>query len=338
MQVKLSQAVRMVTVYLKCKLVPLLVGSPGCGKSSVAHMIAEHYNLKVIDLRLAQCDPTDLLGFPNINGKKAGYVPMETFPLEGDPIPEGYSGWLLLLDELTSANPTVQAAGYKLILDRMVGQHKLHSNVAIMAAGNKETDNAIVEPMSTALQSRLVHLELIHDPEEFLAWANIQNFNHYITDYLSFLPDQLFTFKPDHTDNTYACPRTWEFANRVLEDVPFDDPDLIPLLAGCLSEGVARQFVNYCKVYKSLPTMRQIKIDPENTPVPEDKGMLYALCGSISTTASNDASFNEVVKYIKRFPAEFQVLTMRSTVRRKIVPEEHPAIQEWKSSQCKVLF
>lgn len=338
MQVKLSQAVSMATVYLKCKLVPMLVGSPGCGKSSVAYIIAEHYNLKVIDLRLTQCDPTDLLGFPNILGKKAGYVPMETFPLEGDPIPEGYSGWLLFLDELSSASLTVQAAGYKLILDRMVGQHKLHSNVAIMAAGNKETDNAIVEPMSTAMQSRLVHLELVHDHKEFINWANIQGFNHFITDYIGFLPDQLFTFKPDHTDKTYACPRTWEFANRILNDVPFDHPDLIALLAGCLSEGVARQFVNYCKVYESLPTERQIKLDPENTPVPEDRGMLYALCGSLSSNASNDASFDQVIKYIKRFPVEFQVITLRSAVRRNPAMDKHPAVLEWKSSSSKVLF
>jgi len=41
-------------------LVPNLLGSPGCGKSALIHQIAEEFNLKVIDLRLSQCDPTDL--------------------------------------------------------------------------------------------------------------------------------------------------------------------------------------------------------------------------------------------------------------------------------------
>lgn len=110
MQVKISQAIPMLASYIRAKLVPMLVGSPGCGKSQIIYKIAEDYNLKVIDLRLSQCDPTDLAGFPTVAGKKADYVPMAHFPIEGDPIPAGYSGWLLFLDEATSAPPAIQAA------------------------------------------------------------------------------------------------------------------------------------------------------------------------------------------------------------------------------------
>lgn len=53
MQVKVSQAISMVTGFIQAKLVPMLVGSPGCGKSQIIHQIAKEYNLKVIDLRLA---------------------------------------------------------------------------------------------------------------------------------------------------------------------------------------------------------------------------------------------------------------------------------------------
>lgn len=42
----------------------------------------------------------------------------------------------------------------------MVGNHKLHDNVLIAAAGNLATDNAIVNPISTASQSRMVHLKM----------------------------------------------------------------------------------------------------------------------------------------------------------------------------------
>lgn len=38
----------------------MLSGSPGCGKSQVAYQIAKKHKLKLIDLRLSQCDPTDL--------------------------------------------------------------------------------------------------------------------------------------------------------------------------------------------------------------------------------------------------------------------------------------
>ena len=156
MKVRIKQARRLITASIKAKLVPMLHGSPGVGKSQIIYQIAEEFNLKVIDLRLSQMDPSDLLGFGALKGDRATYFPMEFFPLEGDPIPAGYSGWLIFFDEINSAPSATQAAAYKVILDRMVGLRKLHSHVAIVAAGNLASDNAIVEDMSTALQSRMV--------------------------------------------------------------------------------------------------------------------------------------------------------------------------------------
>lgn len=207
MQVKISQAIAMITTFIKAKLVAMMDGSPAIGKSSIVHQIAKEYGLKVIDLRLSQCDPTDLLGFPKISGDRAGYVPMNTFPIEGDSVPAGYNGWILFLDEFNSAPPAVQAAAYKLVLDRMVGTYHLHKNVAIVCAGNLESDNAIVQPMSTALQSRLVHMELVVDAKEWDDWASENGIDHRITSYMKFKPGNLYTFSPDHTDKTYASPR-----------------------------------------------------------------------------------------------------------------------------------
>lgn len=60
MKVKLSQAHDMIVQCIKVGLVPIVKGSPAVGKSSIVHQIAKEFDLKVIDLRLAQCDPTDL--------------------------------------------------------------------------------------------------------------------------------------------------------------------------------------------------------------------------------------------------------------------------------------
>lgn len=60
LSVNLKQAGSMVESCLKAKLVPMMTGSPALGKSSLIAQIADKFNLKLIDLRLAQCDPTDL--------------------------------------------------------------------------------------------------------------------------------------------------------------------------------------------------------------------------------------------------------------------------------------
>lgn len=55
-----AQASKLILDVFKARLVPMVTSSPGLGKSSIAKQIAEKQNLFVIDLRLAQCDPTDL--------------------------------------------------------------------------------------------------------------------------------------------------------------------------------------------------------------------------------------------------------------------------------------
>jgi hypothetical protein len=338
MEVRISQAQSMITAYLKAKLVPLLVGSPGMGKSQIYQQIADEYGLLMIDVRLGQSDVTDLCGFPKIIGTKAGYVPMDTFPIVGDEVPAGYNGWLLLFDELTSAPPTLQAAAYKIILDRKVGKHSLHPNVAICAAGNLETDNAVVHPMSTALKSRLVHIQLGIDSTEWTNWGSSNGIDHRITDYIKWKPEALFTFSPDHTDATYACPRTWEFANRVLGVTTEDSKDRLPMLAGTISEGVAREFLGFIKIYKDLPTTAQIQANPDGIKVPVEPSILFALTGTISHHAINDASFNKTMVFIMRLPVEFQVVTLRETVRRNNKMMAHPAIQKWVAASAENLF
>ena len=262
---------------------------------------------------------------------------MDTFPIEGDAIPEGYSGWLILFDEITSAVPALQAAAYKVLLDRKIGQHKLHKNVAVCAAGNLETDNAVVEPMSTALQSRMVHLELVVDHKEWLAWAADHGINHKITSYINFKPGNLYTFNADHTDKTYACPRTWEFCSRILNVVEEGSKDLLPMLAGAISEGVAREFLGFCKVYESLPTVTQIIVNPETLKVPGEPSILFALSGSIAHNATKE-NFAQLMKFVERIPVEFQVVCLRETLRRNPALKAHPGVLVWISKSATELF
>jgi hypothetical protein len=337
MQVPISEAVPMIVGFLKAKLVPLLTGSPGCGKSQIVYQIAKEHNLKVIDLRLSQCDSTDLAGFPTIQGDKADYVPMKHFPIVGDPVPDGYAGWLLFLDEITSAPPSIQAASYKLVLDRMVGSHPLHSKVAIVAAGNLETDNAVVQPMSTALQSRLVHLQLQVSVTEWISWAASQGLDHRISDYIAFKPSALFTFQPDHTDNTYACPRTWEFANRVLKVSEEGSARRLAMLAGCLSEGVAREFVTHCAIYQELPKLKDILATPLSTKVPSEPSHLFAMTGSLSHHSTPE-TIEPIMAYVNRFGTEMQVIMVTDLVRRKPQMSKNPTIQKWIVSTAHEIF
>lgn len=206
MQTTLKQVTLLIPQLWKAGIVPFLHSSPAQGKSSLAKKLAKHYKLKVIDLRLTELDSTDLSGLPYFNNGKAEFMPFNTFPLQDTPIPEGYTGWLIILDEFNSANQAVMAAAYKLVLDRQVGQHKLHDKVAMIACGNLETDNAIVNPMSSALISRFAHFNIDINVDDWLEWASQAGIDYRITSYLSFKKSNLYSFKPDATE-PYASPR-----------------------------------------------------------------------------------------------------------------------------------
>lgn len=314
--VKPSVAVSYIKEVLKARLVPMLHGSPGLGKSAIISQIANEFDLELIDLRLSQCDPTDLSGFPTTNDKgKSYYAPMDTFPIEGDKLPAGKNGWLLFLDEFNSASIAVQKASYKLTLDKMVGQFKLHKNVAIVCAGNLDTDGALVDQMSTANQSRLVHIKLEPSTKDWIEWAQSSDIDYRITSYINFRPSCLQMFDPDHSDMTFACPRTWEFASNLISLWDEIKPDYVNLLSGVLSEGVAREFYQFTKVFKQLPDIRKIIDNPNNAQVPDEPSTLYAMSAVIAdNTEKNNVS--KLLTYVDRLPKEFQIITIREMSRR----------------------
>lgn len=266
----LAQAAKLVKRCFRADLVCMLHGSPAIGKSDIIRQIANEYNLAVIDIRLAQCDPTDLNGFPSVTNGVASYSPMDLWPLDKDPryngkptpLPAGKHGWIIFFDEITSAPPAVQAAAYRIILDRQVGQYDLHKSVAICAAGNLVSDNAVVEEMSTALQSRMVHCEVTPHLPTWLDWANKNGIDTRIRAFLNFKENLFYRFDPDHDDKTYPAPRTWHMLSKLIKDESVSSEDLV-LVAGTIGQGAAMDFISFCEVYGKLPTFEEILSNPD---------------------------------------------------------------------------
>lgn len=337
MKVNTVKAKELILDVLKVGLVPCVVSSPGVGKSAIAAQIAEEQRLELIDIRLTQCDPTDLNGFPTLKEKKASYLPMDTFPIEGDELPEGKRGWLLLLDELPSAALAVQAAAYKLILDKMVGQHKLHPNVAIIAAGNKSTDRAIVNRMGTAMQSRMIHLGLDADVDAWKDWAIKEGIDHRILAYINFKPDALHKFDPNHNDSTFACPRTWEFLSKLIKKVEGSLTGKLPLVIGAVSEGIGREFVGFCDIYTKLPTIEHIEVSPMTVEISDEPSIRYALSGLVANYL-NKQNVVQLIKFIERLPIEFQIICLQQSLKREPTLMTEPAITKWVQLNSKELL
>jgi len=340
MEINITQAKEAITDSLTAGLVPNLIGSPGVGKSDLIREVANEWELKVIDVRLAQMDPTDLNGFPSLNKDRtrSHYAAPSTFPLEGDPIPEGYKGWLLFFDEMPSAPMSVQAAAYKIVLDRMIGEQHLHKRVAIVCAGNKATDKAIVNRLSTAMQSRLIHLNLRIDAKAWFDWASGAGIDHRITGFLRFRPDLLWLFKADHADDTFPCPRTWHFLSKLITKNKWDTIgfDKLAVMAGTVGEGPATEFKGFTDIYEKLPTIEQMISNPETVIIPEEPSTRYAITALVGNKATLQ-NIDQLMVIVNRLPVEFQVITLQNITKGNKDLRKADSIRAWVAANANEL-
>lgn len=319
-------------------LVPYVQSHPGMGKSAIFHSIAEEARWAMIDHRLSTSTPEDMTGLPRFVGDSAVFAPFtELFPIAGMEPPQGKVGWMLFLDEFSSASRSVQAASYKLILDRMVGQKKLHEDVVVVAAGNLESSRAIVNPLSTAMQSRLVHLEMVIDFDEWLEDVALpQRYDSRIIGYLSRYPSKLMDFSPEHSNKTFCCPRTWEFVNRLIKGRTLIDDSAL-LLAGTITAGVALDFVQFTRAYQDLISMREILRDPAGCRLPEETAVKWATVTHMMEHVTVD-NFGDLAEYANRFTSDFRILFFRSVMIQKEELRQHPAYIKAKTELAKYLY
>ena len=278
--------------------------------------MAKRFNLKVIDIRLAQEDPTALGGFPSIVNGRSTYAPPERFPLEGDKIPDGYKGWLIFFDEINSAPRSVVSAAYKIVLDRMIGEKHLHPNVRMIAAGNLATDNAIVNEMGTAMRSRVVHIHVTTHSDNWLDFAAKAGFDSRVVSYLHYQANKINSFKQfgSSSDETFACERTWEFVSKILKANYPDETkpvpaDVAPLLAGTVGS-TAYEFVTYTEAFKDLPTIQQVLANPCGCALPVAPAVRYLMTGMLVGNTTMDNA-DKIATYVDRLPKEFAMVFIK---------------------------
>ena len=329
-----KQAALLVKQTFESGLIPFLKGSPGCGKSQIMHKFFRENNLKLIDHRISGSVPEDFSGLPDLSGEKARFIPFDIFPLKSDPIPEGYDGWGLFLDEYNSGSTETMAATYKLLLDRMVNQTPLHDNVAIGLAGNLETDKAIVNYLSSAIRSRVVTIQMkSHYPDWLEVVGLPYNYDPRIISYLENNPDGLNNFGSDPDAESYACERTWEFMNNHMKthihpNMKAEQVDSFTNLLGCtIGDPTARSFIAFIRNYADLVPLKEILRDPEEASIPSDHSLKWHTITNLALYVE-ESNFEKAITYALRYPLNFQVIFFKSVMQRLPALHKHPAFRK----------
>lgn len=304
----------------------MLWGPPGIGKSQgikqIAKEIEDRTGKKVVvtDVRLLLFNPVDLRGIPTANEDKTLAVWLKPKIFQMDESADVVN--ILLLDEISAAPQSVQAAAYQITLDRIIGEHKLPENCIVVAAGNRVTDKSVAYTMPKALANRLCHIEITSEIESWRNWAISHNINRSVLGFIDAHPDMLMNFDAQQGSLAFPTPRSWEMVSNILNNVSNKLSRVFNLVAGCIGLPAAYEFRRWCEVYEMIPDVASI-FAGETSEVPVRPEALYALTSSIAAeivNALNNESMKNLLRYIKLLPTEFRNRVYLDIVRSQKLP------------------
>lgn len=330
-----EQTRKAILTAFKVKRPVFLWGPPGIGKSEVVESITEELNGCMIDLRMAQMEPTDIRGIPFYNKENGKMDWAEPIDLPSEELASQYPVVVLFLDEMNSAPPAVQAAGYQLILNRRVGKYKLPDNVVIVAAGNRDSDKGVTYRMPMPLANRFLHLEMRSDFASWQRWAVTNRIHKDVVGYLSFAKNDLYDFNAVSSSRAFATPRSWTFVSQLLaEENSLDSDTLFNLVAGAVGDGLATKFVAHRKFAGKLPKPADILSGKVTDLQVDEISAMYSLtvsmCYELKDALDNDvdrAKFHEMADnffayMMKNFETELVVMGAKIALKTYRLPIE----------------
>ena len=198
----------------------------------------------------------------------------------------------------------------------------------MVAASNRQDDRAGAHRLISPLLNRFVHLDLDVCPDDWQAWAVAANVAAEVRAFVRFRPALLFQFDPASNPRAFPTPRSWQFVSEVLATAA---PELLhAVVAGCVGDGPAAEFVGFLRLYRELPDLDAVLRDPDHAPVPREPAVLYALVGALVELCRADrAPLTAFVRYANRLPDEFGLLAMRDALAVNRTLVGLPAVQEW---------
>lgn len=270
-------------------------GPPGVGKSAVVAAVAKELKMSFEPMILSLCDPTDIGGFPVVDGGQITRRPLGPIRRACE------TPSLLFLDELTCAPPAVQGAAMRLIYERWAGEDKLHPGTRIVCAYNPADQAAGGWELAMPLIGRMTKIKMMPEIEEIMNYlfelgapeSRLRFLSVDLSATLKVAPE-LIQLEPPSGASTSAkpwgAPRSWERALRVCAEAMdakiSDTSDIFAsILAGNVGDEATAAFMTIRKVRSQLPSMDEIKKDPENCKLPTDPNTQVAIIGLLAQVA-----------------------------------------------------
>lgn len=304
----------------------LITGAPGIGKSDIVAQAAEAAEADLILSHPAVADPTDAKGLP---WAKEGATEATFLPF-GDlaRAVKAKKPTVWFLDDLGQATPAVQASFMQLLLARQVNGHCLPDCVSFVAATNRRTDRANVSGILEPVKSRFTAIvELRADLDDWCAWALDHDVPPELVAFIRFRPDLLCNFQPSADLTQSPVPRTWAHCGKLMS-LGLPSSMELSAYAGAVGEGAAIELVAFLRMFRELPSIDAIMIDPKAAAIPTSPATLYAVTTALASRA-NAKNFSRLAVYAQRLTderhGEFAALLLKDALRREPAIAQTPS-------------
>ena len=285
----------------------MLWGAPGIGKSTIISDMAKELDIGFIDVRLAQREPVDIRGLPVPREDRSGvdWIVSSEWPREDQ---DDYNErGIILFDEITAADPSLQVASYEFILDRRLGKlYQVPPGWYIIAAGNRTSDAAVARTMSSALANRFCHLELIPKSKSWIEWALIKGLESTVIAFIRYRPELLFNMTGNR-ERGWPSPRTWERVSLELQlakETSLSKAALRCIIEGLVGPGAAIEFLGFLKWAESIPDIEAMLRGDVEIEFPGRSDQRFAMVSASVHTMLESAEPEELVTGFLRFLIE----------------------------------
>jgi hypothetical protein len=299
-----------------------LRGPSGIGKSEVVFQTSELLKeyvkdwCGVIDLRLAQMEPTDLRGVPYVSEGRTRWALPDYLPSTG--------AGILFLDEITSAPPAIQAAAYQLTLTPQ--DFGIPPEWMVVAAGNNKSDRGVTFNLAGPLQNRMCDISVQTTLQDFESHAITKGIRPEILSFVRDRPDLLHKFEPAQVMSPFPSPRAWFAVSDVME---LDQPlaDRIEQFKGDIGEEAAMVFETHLRIWETMPRIDDI-LAGKDVPLPKELNVRYCVAMGLATRLDY-TNFDKAYKFLEKMPGDIQNLTVKLAYKRDKNLTKSAAYTKW---------
>ena len=250
------------TVAVKAGLPIALRGRPGVGKTSMIESVAKQLDLDCEVVIGSLREPSDFAGLPVVRADGTVSLAPPSWAVRAQ---DSFRGCVVLLDELTTASPAVQAAMLRVVRERVAGDLKMDDGVRIVAAYNDARDCGGYE-LELPMRSRMIHLDVAVDSRNFVdgllnGWESQRvmlagrpgkdcrsKWTQLVATFIQVRPGLLEVDPQPHNSGGYPCPRSWSLvieAAAAAENLGASDDARLLLVSGAIGAGAASEFFSW---------------------------------------------------------------------------------------------